>query len=61
MPQAYLLDDWTTPEGYLVNAITVDGLSYELEESVKSVYHWASLSSTTLTEVLDRLQQKAFV
>lgn len=61
MPQAYLLDDWTTSEGYLVNAITVDGLDYELEESVESVYSWASLSNTTLKEVLDRLQQEAFI
>ncbi len=60
MGEAYLLDNWTTDEGFLVNAITQDGLIYEVEEQGQTLYKWNLLHLSTLQEVLTRLKEESF-
>lgn len=60
MSEAYLLDNWTTDEGFLVNAITKDGLIYEAENQERIVYEWKILRASTLQEVLTRLKEESF-
>ena len=61
MKEAYLLDDWLTDEGHLVNGITRAGLIYEIEGQERTLYGWESLSASTLDNVLGLLQEEAFV
>lgn len=58
--EAYLLDDWTTDEGFLVNGITQDGLIYEVEDQGRTLYEWDLLNHSTLQEVLTHLKEESF-
>ncbi|WP_460963772.1 hypothetical protein [Spirosoma litoris] len=58
--EAYLLDDWTTDEGFLVNGITQDGLIYEVEEQGRTLYEWNLIHLSTLQEVLTLLKEESF-
>ncbi|RYF66263.1 MAG: hypothetical protein EOO39_23360 [Cytophagaceae bacterium] len=60
MSEAYLLDNWTTDEGFLVNGITPDGLIYEVEEQGRTLYGWDILYDSTLQEVLTHLKEESF-
>lgn len=60
MGEAYLLDDWTTDEGFLVNGITQYGLIYEVEEQGRTLYEWDLLHPATLQEVLTQLKEESF-
>lgn len=60
MPEAYLLDDWQTPEGFLVNGITPSGLIYAIEGEQRQHYDWTQLQPDTLQQVLSRLQEEQF-
>ena len=60
MDEAYLLDNWTTNEGYLVNGITLDGLIYEAEDQGRTLYQWSLLHESTLQNVLMHLQEESF-
>lgn len=60
MNEAYLLDDWTTDEGFLVNGISKDGLIYEVENQGRTLYEWDLLNHSTLQEVLTYLKEKSF-
>lgn len=60
MSEAYLLDDWTTDEGFLVNGITRIGLIYEIEDQGRTLYEWELLHNSTLQAVLIHLQEEAF-
>lgn len=60
MGEAFLLDNWTTDEGFLVNGITQDGLIYELEEQGRTLYEWNLLHLSTLQEALTYLKEESF-
>lgn len=60
MGEAYLLDNWTTDEGFLVNGITQDGLIYEVEEQGRTLYEWDLLNLSTLQDVLTHLKEESF-
>lgn len=60
MDEAYLLDNWTTDEGFLVNGITQDGLIYEDNVQKQTLYRWELLHHSTLKKVLTHLQEEAF-
>lgn len=60
MSEAYLLDNWTTDEGFLVNGITQDGLIYEVDDQGRTLYEWDLLHLSTLQEVLTYLKEESF-
>lgn len=60
MEEAYLLDNWLTQEGYLVNGITPDGLIYEDANQARTLYKWELLHQSTLQDVLVHLQEESF-
>lgn len=60
MSEAYLLDNWKTDEGFLVNAITKDGLIHEAENQERIVYEWKILRASTLQEALTHLKEESF-
>jgi hypothetical protein len=60
MGEAYLLDNWTTDEGFLVKGITRDGLIYDVEDKGRILYEWVLLYPSTLQEVLTHLQEESF-
>jgi hypothetical protein len=60
MSEAYLLEDWTTDEGFLVNGITRDGLIYEVEDQDRTLFEWDILNHSTLQEALTHLKEESF-
>ncbi|GAB4043395.1 hypothetical protein [Spirosoma jeollabukense] len=60
MSEAYLLDNWTTDEGFLVNGITRDGLIYEVEDQGRTLFEWDLLYHSTIQEALTHLKEESF-
>ncbi|SFE88365.1 hypothetical protein [Spirosoma endophyticum] len=60
MDEAYLLDNWITIEGFLVNGVTLDGLIYDQGDQGRMFYEWELLYTSTLENVLSYLQEEAF-
>ena len=60
MDEAYLLDNWITIEGFLINGITPDGLIYDQGDQGRMFYEWELLYTSTLENVLSYLQEEAF-
>ena len=60
MNEAYLLEDWTTDEGFLVNGITMNGLIYEVEDQGRTLFEWDILSHSTLQAALTHLKEESF-
>ncbi len=60
MSEAYLLEDWTTDEGFLVNGITRDGLIYEVEDQGRTLFEWDLLYHSTIQKALIHLKEESF-
>lgn len=60
MDEAYLLDNWVTDEGFLVNGIMHDGLIFDQGEQGRTLYEWELLSTSSLENILGLLQEESF-